>query len=769
MRIRKFITEKINSLVRRALLIICLLGSYSGSFGQTNLYFEAESGILLGTAKVTGCTNASGGGMVRDIDDGVDNALEIRGISIPEAGSYYITVSYFTLSERSLSYKLNESNATSVALPPSGELWCYQGGMPADFTFQDDFLAGDNILLFFDSPIIDKIVIRSDTSPRQPSAFYVSASSGNDLNDGLAPSTAWQTIDKVNVIPLVPGDSLLFQSGDVFKGKLSVLSEGGEPGLPIVISRYGEGAKPILDGDGHLSTIHILNGGFMHLSDIEIINDGGPAKPGDPEHLRYGLYIENTNADGTIYEHYRFKNLTFKNIYPTIEVTDDDNTGVNAHAIITSGSWGDDVNPTRFKDMLIENCYFTRTARHATSFKAIDSLVIQNNLFEHVGGAGMVIGHNCTNILVEQNITDHTGSKIDPRMAGRGSGIWCFRSTNLTVQHNKFMYARGIHDSYGMHIDIGNRNVVYQYNYSEGNEGGFVEILGANVNVGYRYNLSVGDGWRKRGNRHGQIFWLAGWSGNPSNPIGSDSIFVYNNSIYVRDTIAPGIWIEEVSKNARIYNNIIYVSNDFGPVVIKNQAAMNDFNFNIWYGNIPTSDEDGDLYRGPNAMTSDPGFIAGIVSDPEGFVLQEGSPAIGSGKLIYKEGITPPYDYFHNNGGEDYYGNQVFPDRQPNIGAYNIGGDKLITGIINNDDFDTNSMYPNPLTAGDELTILVPQELISGPISIRVADIAGRSVYEDMKKNVDRTTLDTSGFKKGCYLIRLNGIKRHYTQKLMIR
>ena len=68
--------------------------------------------------------------------------------------------------------------------------------------------------------------------------------------------------------------------------------------------------------------------------------------------------------------------------------------------------------------------------------------------------------------LVEKNITNYSGSCIDSRMAGRGSGIWCFRSKNLTVQYNKFMHAKGIHDSYGMHIDIGNQNVVYQYNYS---------------------------------------------------------------------------------------------------------------------------------------------------------------------------------------------------------------------------------------------------------------------------------------------------------------
>jgi len=748
------------------LLYIWFMTSLSGGFAQSNLYIEAESGNLLGTAKAASCANASGGQMVRDIDDGSDNALKIQGISIQKPGSYYITVSYLTLRERTLSYKLNGSKPATINLIPTGELWCYEGGVPGEVTFEDDFIIGENVLLFHDSPIIDKIVIRSDTSARQPATYYVSTTTGNDDNDGLSSITAWRTVDKVNALTLVPGDSVLFQSGDTFKGKLSIIDEGGELDLPIIISSYGEGAQPILDGDGYLSTIHIINSGYLHFYDLEIKNDGGSAKPGDPDHLRYGMYIENTFVDGTIFEHFRLNNLTFKNIYPTVEVTDDDNTGVNAHAIITSGSWGDHINPTRFKDMLVENCFFTRTARHATFFKAIDDLVITHNIFEHVGGAGMVIGNNCTNILVEHNVTDHTGSKIDSRMAGRGSGIWCFRSKNLTVQHNKFMYARGIHDSYGMHIDIGNRNVVYQYNYSEGNEGGFVEILGANVNVGYRYNLSVGDGWRKRGNRHGQIFWLAGWSGDPTNPIGSDSIFVYNNSIYVRDTISPGIWIEGVSKNARIYNNIIYTPNSFGPVVIKNDASLNDFDNNIWYGNIPSKDIDGETYRGPNTITADPLFMNNIVTNSSGFILQEESPGLGSGKLISNVEYSSVYDFFHNNGGEDYFGNPVSLIARPNIGAYGVGPD-VITGI-DQSVFQALKIYPNPIQSGRFLNIAVPSGISDNQFSVVVNEISGKVLLKKSYYIKSDIRLDTGNLKSGYYFVHILGEDQKIIKKLLI-
>ena len=47
------------------------------------------------------------------------------------------------------------------------------------------------------------------------------------------------------------------------------------------------------------------------------------------------------------------------------------------------------------------------------------------------------------------------------------------------IQNNVFMNARGPLDSYGVHIDYNNENVVVQYNFSYNNEGGFVQILGS--------------------------------------------------------------------------------------------------------------------------------------------------------------------------------------------------------------------------------------------------------------------------------------------------
>src|SRR6185437_5872170 len=77
--------------------------------------------------------------------------------------------------------------------------------------------------------------------------YYVSSSTGNDNNSGTDPSSAWQSINKVNSVSLRPGDNVLFMRGDSFYGGL-VVNNSGSSGNPITYSAYGSGAKPIITG-----------------------------------------------------------------------------------------------------------------------------------------------------------------------------------------------------------------------------------------------------------------------------------------------------------------------------------------------------------------------------------------------------------------------------------------------------------------------------------------------------------------------------------------
>ena len=328
-----------------SLSCILIIGSLTFLSGQNSQVMEAENATLSGTANIVTCSSASGGQMVKDIGSGVGNALEFKNINLAKGGAYFITISYFSTNSRTFTYQINKGTAKTNSVPASGA-WCYQGGIPANYTFLDTFNTGLNTLIFYDSPIIDKLVISSDTLARQPSAFYVSASMGNDDNDGLTPETAWQSLSKVNTLVLVPGDSLLFKTGDIFTGKLTFLNEGGTADKPILVSGYGSINKPVIDGDGFLSAIHVVNSGYIHFFDLEIVNNGGQPRAGEPTNLRYGIFLENNRTDGTSFDHYRFSYIEFRNIYPTDQITDDDQSGVHAYGFNISGSWGDEKYPT---------------------------------------------------------------------------------------------------------------------------------------------------------------------------------------------------------------------------------------------------------------------------------------------------------------------------------------------------------------------------------------------------------------------------------------
>jgi parallel beta-helix repeat protein len=78
-------------------------------------------------------------------------------------------------------------------------------------------------------------------------ATYYVAANGNDLSDGLSAATAFSSIDRVNQLSLLPGDSVLFNSEDTFRGML-VIQSSGTATNPIYIGAYGSGKFPVLSG-----------------------------------------------------------------------------------------------------------------------------------------------------------------------------------------------------------------------------------------------------------------------------------------------------------------------------------------------------------------------------------------------------------------------------------------------------------------------------------------------------------------------------------------
>ncbi len=72
--------------------------------------------------------------------------------------------------------------------------------------------------------------------------YYVSSLNGNDMNSGLSPEQAFETIEGIKG-GLEPGDAVLFERGSVFRIFSAFLTESG-----VIYGSYGTGEKPKIYG-----------------------------------------------------------------------------------------------------------------------------------------------------------------------------------------------------------------------------------------------------------------------------------------------------------------------------------------------------------------------------------------------------------------------------------------------------------------------------------------------------------------------------------------
>jgi hypothetical protein len=102
-------------------------------------------------------------------------------------------------------------------------------------------------------PLIGCIAGFATSTPVAIRTYYISSTSGNDVNDGLSPEKAWQHLSKIYLKScskdaFVPGDNILLKRGDQWDGQIRLQGNGTQQ-KPITIGAYGEGPKPLIYGD----------------------------------------------------------------------------------------------------------------------------------------------------------------------------------------------------------------------------------------------------------------------------------------------------------------------------------------------------------------------------------------------------------------------------------------------------------------------------------------------------------------------------------------
>lgn len=152
--------------------------------------FEGEAATRFGS-NVINCATASGAQMVQAVSGGT-NRVAFHDIVIPESGTYNMEVSYFSVTNRNLTLRINHAPAQVVAIPASGPLWCFEGGSPGTHIIPVNLLAGTNTIEFTESPIIDYIEINKDET------LPVSWLDFNGLVRNKSIELVWRTAQEIN-------------------------------------------------------------------------------------------------------------------------------------------------------------------------------------------------------------------------------------------------------------------------------------------------------------------------------------------------------------------------------------------------------------------------------------------------------------------------------------------------------------------------------------------------------------------------------------------
>lgn len=292
--------------------------------------------------------------------------------------------------------------------------------------------------------------------------FYVDSTKGDDSHSGKSPAQAWRTLAAVNAGELKPGDEVRFVAGSVWQGTLAP-SGRGETGKPVLLTAYGSGPRPRIDGVEE-DAVRLQNFPHVVLEGLEITNRGDGSRP------RRGVHVVASN-EGTI------AGVVLRDLY--IHDVNGTNKSKDNGGIIfrTLG----DKKPSRFDGLRIERNVIWRVDRsgiaaqsyHWSRDRWFPSLhvVIRDNFLADIGGDG-IVPWATEAALVEHNIL----RGANERAGSYNAGIWPWSADRTLFRLNHASEVKTTLDGHGFDSDYNSQGTRFEYNLSQDNHGGFMLI-----------------------------------------------------------------------------------------------------------------------------------------------------------------------------------------------------------------------------------------------------------------------------------------------------
>jgi len=411
---------------------------------------------------------------------------------------------------------------------------------------------------------LTKLGFISPVKSSHNNTYYIDSKNGNDRNTALTPAKPWKSLKKVNRQTFKPGDRILFKSGSRYNGVLEPKGNGTK-GNPIIISSYGVGKKPLINGWGQkLHTLLLHNVEYWEVNNLSITNQGKQSQS-----RRRGVIISAKDI-GELH-HIVINNLEIHQVNGNLKKKEGAGGGI---VVINRGNR----IPSRFIDLQILNTHIHHVTRNGINFHGNSQrnkwfpnlgVHIKGNLIEQVPGDGIVV------IASDGAIIEHNILRDFPDTLPKGdaaAGIWPWSADNTIIQFNEVSDHKAKWDGQGFDSDFNSFGTIIQYNYSHDNYGGFLLVcnkgqsLGQNNNKGtvdtiVRGNVSINDGIRPYPT-HAGIF-------SPTFHITGP---VENTKIYDNIIIVP-------KKPKGVDNALIDMDNWGGPWPINTLFENNHFYF----------------------------------------------------------------------------------------------------------------------------------------------------------------------------------------------
>ena len=560
---------------------------------------------------------------------------------------------------------------------------------------------------YFEVISLEEVVEDDYIQSEGNTTYYLDSSAAPD-GDGRSEDTAFDSLEDINGIEFAAGDEILIKAGSEFQGQLYPKGSGSEE-APIVIDMYGEGEKPLIDGNGRYSdaptfrdngpfgeegsAVYLCNQEYWEINNLRVKNwsDDGQDKE------RSGIRVE--AYGGGTYHHIYIKNCEISDIrgyngqdsiwdvvpenggttfygsrtthrtggINVISYTERDLT--NATSSSTAGAVIDE-EPTVFDDILIEgnkieNCHAngitTTNIRGELDNKDYrhTNVVIRGNEIRNVQRAGIVPLYT-SGALVERNLVD----TFQQTYAGYGCGIWCDRADGMVFQYNEVCNGKNTMDGMAFNLDDMTENGIIQYNYTHNNVGGgimlHVRTNSYNRNNTVRYNLSVNDtaGFAA----HQAVIVCVGEDANTK----IESAKVYNNTFVNNNVVHPVYQGDEIL----FENNIFYFPNE--GMASRNDAyvtgANTSFVNNVFAGAHSsgepknTGENSGNIYVDESPLAGTFYGTEALEDAMEMAKLVHGSAALEAGdpEVVEEAGVDV-----------DFYGNAAVNNGKINAGIYN--------------------------------------------------------------------------------------------------